>query len=112
MLSRFPPKENVIAEIGKLLNELCRTDHEARRLTGLVLARWSQWQGPSKLKALFDAEIASQRPRDAQQDGCDKCRDRDGWRQVFVTYEPLPGGGERKQVHYPDGNVVLFEQAL
>ncbi|MGB7762856.1 MAG: hypothetical protein WBL61_23685 [Bryobacteraceae bacterium] len=112
MLKFFPVKENVLAEIGKLLNELCRNDHEAKRLTGLVLARWSEWQGPSKLKALFDTEIASQRPREAQPAGCDKCAG-SGLRQVFLTFETIPGAAEEKRVHYPEGDSVLrFEQAL
>lgn len=57
MLRFFPDREGVLVEISKFLNELCRSDQEARKLTDAVLARFSEWPGPAKLREIHAGEI-------------------------------------------------------
>ena len=110
MLKFFPVKESVVAEIGRLLNELCENDHEARRLTGIAVARWSEWPGPNKIKELYASEIASRRPREVGPEGCGRCSG--GLRPVFQVFEQLADGSEGKQIIYPEGNILRAEQEL
>jgi hypothetical protein len=85
MLKFFPVRDNVVAEIGKLLNELCHSDSEAQQLTAVVCAKHSEWPGPSKVRELYQSEIVSRRPQEALPEGCEKCDG--GLRTVFTVFE-------------------------
>ena len=73
MLKFFPVKEGVLAEIGKLLNELCQNDHEAKRLTNAILTQFSEWPGPSKILEVHATEIVPRRVRETGPNGCERC---------------------------------------
>jgi len=112
MLKFFPVKESTVAEIGRFLNELCRSDHEARQLTGAVLARFSEWPGPSKIREIHSLEIASQRPQEVEPAGCNKCRGQGGWRPVFQVTEQLADGSIKREMVYPSGDIMLAEREI
>ncbi len=103
MLKFFPVKEAVVVEIGRLLNDLCDNDHEARSLTAAVLESFTEWPGPGKVRELHRSEIAARRPQEAQPEGCDLCRGMAGWRPVFIVIDHSQRP-PRKQVFRPDRN--------
>jgi hypothetical protein len=98
MLKFFPVKPSVVAEIGKLLSELCRDDQEARSLVGVLLENHSEWPGPSRLRQVHAEEIASRRTQDLP-DGCALCEG-SGFRAGYLVIEHVPEGTERKHVFY------------
>ena len=67
MLKFFPGAENVRAEIGRFLIEICPNDDEARRLTGAVLEQYPEWPGPAAIRQvhsmLKDRERAEENAR-------------------------------------------------
>jgi len=89
-LKHFPTREAVIAEVGRLLNELCQTDGEARHLTSVALKHWSEWGGPGALRKLYQDVIVASRPQPA---GCDLC-DGSGFRPVTHVQDRLPDGSK------------------
>jgi hypothetical protein len=108
----FPGRDEARAAVAEILVEICLNEDEVDRLVAAVLKRFDVWPGPAKLRELHTSEIVPLRPREVRPEGCAKCRGMGGLRLVFTTYESLPGGGEKKQVHYPEGSIVLFEQKL
>ena len=112
MLKFFPSRESTVAEIGRLLNDLCDNDHEARELTTAVLESLSEWPGPSKVREIYRAEVAPHRPQKAEPKGCDLCRGMDGWRRVFTIFTRTHGGPDRKQTFRPDSNPDEFGREL
>lgn len=50
MLKFFPSRAEVIAEVGRLLNELCPNDAAAVKLTARVLENYAEWPGPKGIK--------------------------------------------------------------
>lgn len=50
MLRFFPTRPEVLAEVGKLLNELCESDAAAQRLTAAALEASGEWPGPLGLR--------------------------------------------------------------
>jgi hypothetical protein len=57
MLRHFPTRDDVLAEIGKFLNELCQNDGEAKRLVAVVCGDCDEWCGPAKLRAIYSSAI-------------------------------------------------------
>lgn len=52
LLKFFPSRADVVAEVGRLLNEICADDHEAKSLTAAVVARFDEWPGPVTLRGV------------------------------------------------------------
>ena len=86
MLKFFPVKESVVAEIGKLLNEICFGDQEARQLTAAVCGQCAEWPGPAKIREIHQTAVASHRFREAEPEGCGLCLGM-GYRTVFQVYD-------------------------
>ena len=103
MLKFFPVKEAVLAEIGKLLNELCLNNDEAKRLVDAVLIQCGEWPGPAKIREIHTAEVVSHRVRSSP-DGCERCRGMYGWRLVFKVTERRPNGADEVRIIYPEGD--------
>ena len=103
MLKHFPIKESVIAEVGKLLNELCDNDQEARQLIAAVTSQCAEWPGPAKIREIHTAEVALHRIRSSP-DGCERCRGMYGWRLVFKVTERQPNSAEQVRIIYPEGD--------
>jgi hypothetical protein len=61
MLKYFPTKEGVVAEVGRLLIELCQSDQEARQLTAAVCTKLSEWPGPAKVREFYQSEVVEVR---------------------------------------------------
>ena len=100
MLKYFPTKPAVVAQVGMMLDDICRTDEEAVKLTAAVLDKFSEWPGPGKVKEIYQAEIASQRPREEQM-YCPKCNPHmpvAGWRSGFEVWAAgeYPGGSAER----------------
>jgi hypothetical protein len=57
MLRFFPTNDRVIAEVGRLLNETCKNDSEAVKLTTSIVRNNSEWQGPGGLLDAYRAEF-------------------------------------------------------
>ena len=98
MLRHFPIKDAVVAEIGKLLNELCQNDQEARRLVELLSQDFSEWPGPSAIRRVYAERIRSRQPED-RPEGCELC-DGTGFRPAFNVIETLPSRDKRLHVIY------------
>ena len=58
MLRFFPTNDRVVAEVGRLLNEICKNDKEVQRLTAAIVDSCSEWPGPSELKAIYSREFS------------------------------------------------------
>jgi hypothetical protein len=101
MLRYFPVRESVVAEIGKLLNEICPNDQGAKKLTAAVCEQCDEWPGPAKIREINNAVIASSRPAEVLPDGCENCRPH-GYRRVFKVIERGTGA---EQCFYPEGGV-------
>jgi hypothetical protein len=50
LLKFFPSRADVVAEVGRLLNEICADDSEAKGLTVTVLNRFDEYPGPLTLR--------------------------------------------------------------
>ena len=103
MLKFFPVKEGVVAEIGKLLNELCFGDQEARHLTAAVCAQCAEWPGPARFREIHQEAVASRRVRENEPDGCGLCVD--GYRTVFQIFERPMRPGARPELIEPEGSI-------
>ncbi len=101
----FPVKAQAVAAIAELLMGICPTEAEVDQLVTIALRRYSEWPGPGKVRELHESEIASKRPRQAQPEGCDLCRNLSGFKRVLQVVGPereienyYPGPGEEYQV--------------
>lgn len=103
MLKFFPVKESVVAEIGKLLNELCFGDQEARQLTAAVCAQCAEWPGPARFREIHQEVVASRRLRESEPGGCGLCVD--GYRTVFQIFERPMRGSDKPEVIEPEGSI-------
>ena len=72
-----------------------------------AIRRFSEWPGPAKLRELHESEIASKRPRQAQPEGCDRCRSMGGFRRVFQVVGP-----EGKEIIWPEGDGFKAEREV
>jgi len=106
MLKYFPHDPAVVAEIGRLLNELCQNDGEASRLTAAILQQCSEWPAPAKIREIHQSEVASRRPHEVEPRGCENCRDWRGWRYIFQVYDGMPNGSPPREVIFPQGNCM------
>jgi hypothetical protein len=95
MLKHFPVKPAVVAEVGRLLTELCVNDDVADRLVAAVLRDHSEWCGPAKIRELCEQFATSRRESEAVA-CCEVCLGTGGYRRVFEvvdmstpTEEPL-----------------------
>ncbi len=50
LLRRFPSNDYALAEIGKMLNDLCPDDAAAVALVDHVLRQWNDWEGPAAFR--------------------------------------------------------------
>ncbi len=84
MLRHFPAKPAVIAEVGRLLNDLCGDDQAADRLTADLLRSNSEWPGPAAVREAAGRLVSgkAQRPQE-----CPACGDMQGWRRVANVYD-------------------------
>jgi len=67
LLKRFPTNIHALKELGRILNEICRDDAEARKLVGWMTSEYNEWPGPQSLRAC----VANVRPRRYSSDGTD-----------------------------------------
>ena len=104
-LKYFPAKPTVVAAVGKILNELCRDDSEAKRLVDAVLAEFSEWPGPRAIKDLHTAEVASRRAPEVEAKGCSLCCD--GFRSAYEIHERMPGRSVHKRIVYPEPQEIV-----
>jgi len=104
-LKYFPAKPTVVAAVGKILNELCRDDSEAKRLVDAVLAEFSEWPGPRAIRELHTAEVASRRAPDVKPKGCSLCYD--GFRSAYEIHERMPDRTVQKRIVYPEPQEIM-----
>jgi hypothetical protein len=96
MLRHFPTRDNVIAEIGKFLNEICTDDHDARQFVAAVVNRNSEWPGPAAIRDI-KTELAERRFQDKRPaEGCGRCCD-----GLLLVFEVIAPGEQNGQVVYP-----------
>jgi type II secretory ATPase GspE/PulE/Tfp pilus assembly ATPase PilB-like protein len=110
MLRHFPSKTAVVAEIGKLVDEICADDTEAQLLTDAVLEQFSEWPGPGVLRQAYAEKVASHRA-EMTPGGCATCGGT-GLRQTCRLHEWLPDGSQRKQVIRPEGTAHEIHQQI
>lgn len=60
MLKFFPARADVTAEVGRLLNEICADDHEAKCLTSAILSQFDEWPGPLTVRTVQET-LATER---------------------------------------------------
>lgn len=66
LLRFFPANPHAIAELARIINDLCVDDAEGERLTDKALLRFDQWPGPVALRAFYWEAVASRK-------GCAAC---------------------------------------
>jgi hypothetical protein len=62
----FPQNRFAIAELARIVNELCVNDAEGDRLTDEALRRFDEWCGPVALRAFYWERVANRT-------GCETC---------------------------------------
>jgi hypothetical protein len=72
LLRFFPQNAHAVAELARIINELCANDAEGARLTDRVLRLHDQWPGPLELRKCYWMEVAERKP-------CDACKRYPGW---------------------------------
>jgi hypothetical protein len=92
MLRYFPIRDNVLVEIGKMLNDLCLDDQEARTLVSAVCDEYAEWPGPAGIRQVHASAVVAKRPSEALPEPCDICRWYPGYRPVFKVIERGPEG--------------------
>jgi hypothetical protein len=103
LLRYFPTKDAVVAEIGRLIGELCFGDQEARQLTAAVCSQCAEWPGPARFREIHQEVVASRRLRESEPEGCGLCVD--GYRTVFQIFERPMRGGAKPEVIEPEGSI-------
>jgi hypothetical protein len=49
-LKYFPVRPSVVAEVGRMLGDMCSTDDEANVLVDALIEDFNEWPGPSKMR--------------------------------------------------------------
>ena len=91
LLRFFPQNPHAVAELARIIAELCATDAEGARLTDRLLREHDQWPGPLELRRSYWVHIASGKP-------CERCRRYPGW--VLSGDNTVPcccGAGRRER---------------
>jgi len=72
LLKFFPTNPHAIAELARIINEVCANDTEGARLADRLLREHDQWPGPMELRRSYWVHIASGK-------ACDRCKQYPGW---------------------------------
>jgi hypothetical protein len=54
-LKFFPPNPQALAEIARILCEICKDEAELNKLTDFLLANHNEWPGPAALREVAGA---------------------------------------------------------
>ena len=103
----FPVKAQAVAAIAEMLIEICSTEAEMDESVTAAIRRFSEWPGPAKLRELHESEVASKRPRQAEPEGCERCRTMGGLRRAFQVVGP-----EGKEIIWPEGDGFKVEREV
>jgi hypothetical protein len=72
LLRFFPQNAHAVAELARIVNELCASDAEGTRLTDRLLREHDQWPGPLELRRCYWVHISDKGP-------CGRCQRYPGW---------------------------------
>jgi hypothetical protein len=100
LLKRSPTSPHALKGLGRILEEICRDDSEARTLVDYTLRRHNEWPGPEEIRHIYRDEIAPRQVPEAESAGCPKCQ----FKGIRIGYRITTMGGERlSPVIYTEG---------
>lgn len=95
LLKYFPARDASVAEVGRMLGEICPNDAAATKLVEAALNRFDVWPGPSALKELASEAAPRQ---DSPVGCCEVCSATGGYRRAFEVFERLPEGEHKRLI--------------
>jgi hypothetical protein len=84
LLKWFPLGGHALAELGRILNEICRDDAEASGVVSLILQKHDEWPGPCSIR---QAQTEVQRARVAAEHEQKRQADLAGWKAERTQHE-------------------------